>query len=116
MTRRHCWTSFCSDRILFEFVHEQGWGIMHPPFFVSIGVPILNRLHSDQNRFKLLSVDPPRVPARLYNAAKRKRVLYLTDEAFDHVNTLAKARGSSPSEVIEQLVRLHIRATAIPSA
>ena len=54
------------------------------------------------------------MPARLYSAAKRKRTLYLTDEAFDHVNALAKAGDSSPSEVIEQLVRLHLQAVAVP--
>ena len=55
------------------------------------------------------------MPARLYSAAKRKRHLYLTDESFDHINALAQARGSSPSEVCEQLIRLHIRAIAIPT-
>ena len=61
------------------------------------------------------SVTYKRVPGRLYKSAKRKRILYLTDDAFNHVTALAKARGSSPSEVVEQIVRLHIRATAIPS-
>jgi len=60
------------------------------------------------------SVDPPRVPARLYSAAKRKRTLYLTDHAFDHVNALAKAKDSSPSEVVERLIRHHIEALALP--
>lgn len=55
------------------------------------------------------------MPARLYSQRKIKRHLYLTDVAFEHISTLAQARGSSPSEVVEQLVRHHIRAIAIPS-
>ena len=55
------------------------------------------------------------MPARFYRHPKHKRHLYLTDEAFDHVSSLAKAKGSSPSEVVEQLIRLHLQAIAIPS-
>ena len=55
------------------------------------------------------------MPARLYSSRKHARKLYLTDHAFDHISYLAKARGSSPSEVVEQLVRHHIRAIAIPT-
>ena len=52
---------------------------------------------------------------RRYSGLKQKRHLYLTDVAFDYVDDLARASGFSASEVVEQIVRLHIRATAIPS-
>lgn len=51
---------------------------------------------------------------RLYGELKRKRHLYLTDTAHTHLVDLAQGSGSSPSEVCEQIIRLHATATAIP--
>jgi hypothetical protein len=52
---------------------------------------------------------------RLYGELKRKRHLYLTDTAHKHLVDLAHGNDSSPSEVCEQIIRLHVTATAIPS-
>jgi hypothetical protein len=51
---------------------------------------------------------------RLYGQPKRKRHLYLTDDAHQHLLDLAHGNGTSPSEVCEQIVRNHAAATAIP--
>ena len=52
---------------------------------------------------------------RLYGELKRKRHLYLTDTAHKHLVDLAHGNDSSPSEICEQIIRLHVTATAIPS-
>jgi hypothetical protein len=53
-------------------------------------------------------------PHRLYGERKFKRHLYLTDTAYHHLVDLAQSSGSSPSEVCEQILRLHVTAQAIP--
>jgi hypothetical protein len=52
---------------------------------------------------------------RLHGELKRKRHLYLTDTAHLHLVNLAQGSGTSPSEVCEQIIRLHATAQAIPS-
>ncbi len=51
---------------------------------------------------------------RLYGELKRKRHLYLTDTAHNHLVNLANGSGTSPSEVCEQIIRHHATASAIP--
>jgi hypothetical protein len=65
---------------------------------------------SDQSTFPA----PRRKPR--YPSGKRKRFLYLTDQAFAHLVDLANSNGVFPSEVCEQIIRNHVNAVAIPSA
>jgi hypothetical protein len=48
---------------------------------------------------------------RLYGELKRKRHLYLTDTAYEHLINLAQDKDSSPSQVCEQIVRAYVGAT-----
>ena len=52
---------------------------------------------------------------RLYGELKRKRHLYLTDTAHKHLVDLAHGNDSSPSEVCEQIIRLHAMSLRVPS-
>ncbi len=52
-------------------------------------------------------------PHLLYGERKRKRHLYLTDTAHQHLVDLAQRTGTSPSEICEQVIRNHAIATAI---
>ena len=52
----------------------------------------------------------------LYGERKRKRHLFLTDTAFAHLEDLATANDEAPSEICEQIIRLHVIATAIPTS
>lgn len=45
---------------------------------------------------------------RLYGELKRKRHLYLTDTAYEHLVNLARATDASPSQACEVLVRSHL--------
>jgi hypothetical protein len=45
---------------------------------------------------------------RLYGELKRKRHLYLTDTAYEHLVNLARATDASPSQACEGLVRMHL--------
>lgn len=50
-----------------------------------------------------------------YAGGKRKRHLYLTDAAYQHLVDLANSADVFPSEVAEQIIRNHISACAIPT-
>jgi hypothetical protein len=51
-------------------------------------------------------------PHLLYGERKRKRHLYLTDTAHQHLVGMAQRTGNSPSEVCEQIIRKHANAAA----
>ena len=53
---------------------------------------------------------------RLYGELKRKRHLYLTDTAHKHLVDLAHGNDSSPSEVCEQIIRVHAMSLRVPSS
>mgnify|MGYP000066949081 CR=1 FL=1 len=50
----------------------------------------------------------------LYGERKRKRHLHLTDTAHCYLVDLANGKGTSPSEVCEQIIRYHATAATIP--